>query len=484
MKIEALLREVDVLESKGDLGKSVHKVTLDSRQVEPGSLFAAIRGVQQDGHTFIDNALRAGAHCIVAESLPDHVAPGITWVKVADSAEALGRIASAFYGHPSRQLRLVGVTGTNGKTTIVNLLYQLFGRLGFKRGLLSTIENRVQEEVRPATHTTPDTVRLQALLADMVAAGCDYAFMEVSSHAAHQRRIAGLQFAGAVFTNLSHDHLDYHKTFRNYIEAKKSFFDRLPAQAFALVNIDDKRGEVMVQNTAARVYRYSLRRMADFRAKLLENTLTGLHMELDGIEFFGRLIGAFNAYNLLACYATAVLLGHDKQEVMTALSALRAPEGRFDYQFDPDRKVAGIVDYAHTPDALEKVLQTIRQVGGNQGKVITVVGCGGDRDRAKRPRMAEVACRYSERVILTSDNPRTEDPAAIIREMESGVPADTRQRVLSIPDRAEAIRTACALAGSGDIILVAGKGHEKYQEINGVRHPFDDKHVLNAACFN
>ncbi len=478
------MKEVESVRTLGDTDVSVNHITQDSRQVSPGSLFAAIRGVQVDGHTFIDKAIAAGATAIVAERLPDEPKADLVWVQVANAAEALGKIASAFYGHPSRKLQLVGVTGTNGKTTTVSLLHQLFGDLGYKRGLISTIENRIQDRPLPATHTTPETVSLHALLAEMVDAGCDYAFMEVSSHAVHQRRIAGLRFAGGLFTNISHDHLDYHKTFKAYIEAKKAFFDDLPAGSFALVNIDDKRGEVMVQNTKARVYRYSMRRMADFRGRLLGNTLTGLELELDGVDLFARLIGSFNAYNLLACYATAVLLGQEREEVLTALSALGAPEGRFDYQFDPARNVTGIVDYAHTPDALEKVLQTIRKVRAGEGRVVTVVGCGGDRDKKKRPKMAEVACRYSEQVVLTSDNPRTEDPDAIIRDMETGVPPDARRKVLSITDRAQAIRTACTLAQSGDVILVAGKGHEKYQEINGVKHPFDDKNVLKAACFN
>ncbi len=476
--LQDLLTQVSVLEIKGDQNRTVNKLTLDSRQAEQGSLFAALRGYQTDGHQFIEKAISNGASIILLEEMPAELHLEVTYVKVADSAATLGWISSDFYDRPSEKLKLVGVTGTNGKTTTVTLLYNLFQKLGYKTGLISTVENRIGEVVVSATHTTPNSIAVNHLLADMVEAGCDYAFMEVSSHAAHQRRIVGLEFAGAIFTNISHDHLDYHKTFDEYIKAKKSFFDILTKNAFALVNVDDKRGEVMVQNTKASVYRYSLQKLTDFKAKILENSLLGLHLEINGQEFYGRLIGEFNAYNLLAVYATGILLGQDKAEVLTALSQLKAAEGRFDYIFDQKRQVLGIVDYAHTPDALEKVLDTIRQLRQVDARVITVVGCGGDRDKTKRPEMAKIACNLSEQVILTSDNPRTEQPEAILADMEAGVPKDAAGRVLTISDRKQAIKTACRIAQSGDIILVAGKGHEKYQEINGVKYPFDDKEIL------
>lgn len=468
----------------GTLGKPIEKIVFDSRKADKSVCFVAIKGLNTDGHQYIDKAIEKGAVAIVAENWPDQPRPDVTYIQVPQSAEALGIMAAAFHGQPSRQLKLVGVTGTNGKTTTVTLLYDLFSSLGFKTGLLSTVENRIGAEVLPAGYTTPDAVAINELLSRMVEAGCDYAFMEVSSHAAAQRRIAGLSFTGGIFTNISHDHLDYHKTFKAYIVAKKSFFDRLPADAFALVNIDDRRGEVMVQNTRAKKYRYSLRKMADFRAKIMENTLMGLHLLLDEQPFYGRLIGEFNAYNLLAVYATARLLEQDKQEVLTELSRLRAAEGRFDYVTDPKGERTGIVDYAHTPDALEKILQTIDQLKEADAMVVTVIGCGGDRDKAKRPKMAKVACDYSDQVVLTSDNPRSEDPAAIIADMEKGVPPSARRKVLTIVNRREAIRTAVRLTGPGGIVLVAGKGHEKYQEIQGVKRPFDDKEILKAEFFS
>ncbi|MBK7872718.1 MAG: UDP-N-acetylmuramoyl-L-alanyl-D-glutamate--2,6-diaminopimelate ligase [Saprospiraceae bacterium] len=476
--LQDILTNVSVLEIKGERNPKVNKLTLDSRRAEQGSLFAALRGYQTDGHQFIDKAIANGASIILLETLPGNLDSSVTYVEVANSAEALGWMASNFYNHPSEKLKLVGVTGTNGKTTTVTLLYNLFQALGYKCGLLSTVENRIGQQALAATHTTPDSIAINALLADMVEAGCDYAFMEVSSHAAEQHRIAGLEFAGAIFTNISHDHLDYHKTFDNYIKAKKSFFDILQKNAFALVNIDDKRGDVMVQNTKANVYRYSLHRLTDFKAKILDNSLLGLHLDINGQDFHGRLIGEFNAYNLLAVYAAALLLGQGKEEVLTALSNINTAEGRFDYIFDPKRQILGIVDYAHTPDALEKVLETIRQLRQANSKVITVVGCGGDRDKTKRPEMARIACNLSEQVILTSDNPRTEQPEAILADMEVGIPKDAASKTLTIVDRKQAIRTACKLANSGDIILVAGKGHEKYQDIQGVKHPFDDKEIL------
>lgn len=476
--LENILTGISLSETIGELKRPIEAITFDSRKVKSNTLFVAIKGTLTDGHRFMDQAVQAGATAVVCETLPTELKTGVAYIKTPDSAEALGRLAAAFFDHPSRQLKLVGVTGTNGKTTTVTLLHQLFSKMGYKVGLLSTVENKIGTQVIPAEYTTPDAVDLNALLQEMVEAGCEYTFMEVSSHAIEQRRIAGLHFVGGIFTNITHDHLDYHKTFKAYIEVKKRFFDDLPKTAFAFTNIDDRRGSVMVQNTLARVRKYSLHSLTDFKAKILDNTLLGLHLELDGEEFFSRLIGEFNAYNLLAVYGTARMLDGEKMEVLTALSELHTAEGRFDYIVGESSRITGIVDYAHTPDALEKVLSTIDKLKRGDEKVITVVGCGGDRDRAKRPLMTKVACDYSQQIILTSDNPRSEDPDAIIAEMEKGIPPYARQRTLSIANRLQAIRTACSLAQSGDIILVAGKGHEKYQEIKGVKHPFDDKKIL------
>lgn len=462
----------------GDLDVSVAQIDFDSRNVVKGSLFAAVPGTITDGHNFINRAIEKGSKSIVCENLPPELVEGVTYLKVKDSADAVAKIAANFYDHPSKDLKLIGVTGTNGKTTTATLLYDLFTKLGYKVGLISTIENKIGKTILPATHTTPNAVAINLLIREMVDAGCDFVFMEVSSHAVHQRRVVGLHFTGGVFTNISHDHLDYHKTFKAYIEAKKMFFDNLPKSAFALTNLDDKRGNVMLQNTKAKTYRYSLRKMADFKAKIIDNSLTGLHLDLNGQDFYGRLIGEFNAYNLVTVYAVACLLEQDPIEVLAALSDLKAAEGRFDYLQDPERNIIGIVDYAHTPDALEKVLNTVLQLKKGTEKVITLCGCGGDRDKAKRPIMAKVACDYSDLVILTSDNPRTEDPEAIIEDMEAGIPAYASRKVLSITNRGQAIKTANRLAQSGDIILIAGKGHEKYQEINGVKHHFDDKEKL------
>lgn len=457
---------------------SFENLVFDSRKVQPHDTFVAVKGHAVDGHQFIDNAIQSGATVIVCERLPEFLQKHITFVQVPDSATALGQMASALYDFPSEKLKLVGITGTNGKTTTATLLYNLFSAMGYKTGLLSTVENKIAGVVKPSTHTTPDAVGLNVLLSEMVEVGCDFVFMEVSSHAIDQRRIAGLTFAGGVFTNLTHDHLDYHKTFQAYLHAKKTFFDELPKAAFALINIDDRNGEVMVQNTKATIARYSLRRLTDFKAKVIDNSLTGLQLKLDDTDFFSRLIGDFNAYNLLAVYATAILLGMDKLETLTAMSGLHTAEGRFDYLVHPEQKIYAIIDYAHTPDALEKVLETLNRLRKGTTSIITVVGCGGDRDRKKRPVMAAVATQLSNQVVLTSDNPRTEDPEAIIREMETGIPENQTAKVLSITNREQAIRTACKLASPGDFILVAGKGHEKYQEINGVKHPFDDKETL------
>ncbi len=481
MELKELLKPAEILTAEGPLSIRLEKIDFDSRKVSPGSVFVAVRGTQSDGHRFIGNAIGQGAAAIVAEELPPERHPGVTYIQVADSAKALGMMASRFFGEPSKQLKLVGVTGTNGKTTTATLLHELFTALGYKAGLLSTVCNKIGQQLLPADYTTPDAVALNGLLRDMADANCDYAFMEASSHAIHQKRIEGLHFAGGIFTNITHDHLDYHKTFKAYIEAKKTFFDILPKTAFALVNLDDKRGEVMLQNTKAKRYTYSLQSMASFRARLLDNSLAGLHLQLGGHEFFSRLIGEFNAYNLLAVYSTALLLEQEEVEVLTALSGLGAVEGRFDYVAGTKNKAIGIVDYAHTPDALEKVLSTIHQLRQGGGKIITVVGCGGDRDKAKRPIMAKVAADYSDQVVLTSDNPRSEAPEVILADMQAGLPAYATHKALSILDRKEAIRTACRLAQEGDVILVAGKGHEKYQEINGVRRPFDDKAVLIDA---
>lgn len=456
----------------------ISQINFDSRKVKPGSLFVATRGTQVDGHDFIEKAIGSGAVAIICEALPEHLVKEVTYVKVSDSAEALGWAASNFHGRPSEKLKLVGITGTNGKTTTATLLYELFLSLGFKAGLISTIENKVNKRSIVSTHTTPDAESINLLIQQMVEAGCDYVFMEVSSHAVSQRRIAGLFFTGGVFTNITHEHLDFHKTFRAYIDAKKMFFDKLPNSAFALTNADDRNSAIMLQNTEAKRFTYALRKPADFKAKILENYLTGLHLDLDGEDFYARLIGDFNAYNLLSVYATAILLGQNKQEVMAKLSNLKAAEGRFDYVQNAELGIIGIVDYAHTPDALEKVLSTVFNLRKGGGQIITVVGCGGDRDRKKRPLMAKVACNYSDHVVFTSDNPRSEDPDEIIAEMEKGIPPYAAKKVVSITNRLQAIKTACKLAKNGDIILVAGKGHEKYQEIKGEKFPFDDKAIL------
>lgn len=477
-QLNELLRSCDPLKVVGPTNIDIKKLDFDSRKVEPGSLFFARSGTQVDGHQFIPGAIAAGAKAIVCENLPAELTSGICFVRVSSTAEAMGLMASHFYDKPSEKLRLIGVTGTNGKTTTVTLLYDLFGKLGYTCGLLSTVQNKVAQTVVPATHTTPDVIAINALLQEMVKAGCTYAFMEVSSHAVDQRRIAGLRYEVAVFTNMSHDHLDYHGTFAAYIQAKKRFFDDLPKTAYALVNIDDKRGRVMVQNTRAIVQTYSLLKMANFRGKVIENSLMGLHLRIGEQEVYTRLIGGFNAYNLLAAYGVARLMGEDEIAVLQAISSLKAAEGRFDYVRASQKEVIGIVDYAHTPDALEKVLRTIEQVKASKSNIITVVGCGGDRDRAKRPKMAQIATKNSNQVILTSDNPRSEEPDAIIREMVKGLDAQAKKITLLITDRRQAIRTACQLARRGDIILVAGKGHEKYQEIKGVKYPFDDKEIL------
>lgn len=474
--LKDILYKAGLEEVVGSTNVAIESVCIDSRLAKKFSLFIAVSGTQVDGHAFIDKAIAQGALAIVCEKLPAELKKDVNYVQVKDSRYAAGVIASNFYDNPSEKLKLVGITGTNGKTTVATLLYQLFRDLGYSVGLLSTVRNIINGKVLSATHTTPDPISLNALLADMVDAGCSHVFMEVSSHALHQHRVAGVQFAGGIFTNITHDHLDYHGTFRDYIAAKKMLFDMLPAKAFALVNMDDRNGDVMVQNTRARVVTFGLRSMADRKAKLLENNITGLILNMDGQEVISRLIGSFNAYNLLAVYAAALELKEEKLQVLTALSNLRPPDGRFEF-VKAGNGVIGIVDYAHTPDALQNVLDTVNALRGN-GKLITVVGCGGDRDRAKRPEMARIAAEGSDKVILTSDNPRSEKPEDILSEMQKGLDPVSIRKALSITDRAEAIRTACMLASEGDIIVVAGKGHEKYQEISGVKHPFDDLEVL------
>ena len=478
--LQHILAEVNYNRLIGPDEVVVSNITSDSRQVQPGSVFVAIRGVQADGHHYIEPAIKAGASVIVCEEMPKQDLPtSVSVVLVTDSASTIGLICSAFYNHPSRSMKVVGVTGTNGKTTCATLLYQLGNGLGYQCGLISTVENRIGHAIIPSTHTTPDAAGLQFLLAQMRDAGCAYVFMEVSSHAVHQQRISGLEFAGACFTNITHDHLDYHKTFDEYIRVKKKFFDDLPKSAFALSNADDKRGAVMLQNTTARKKTYALRTVADIKGKILENNLSGLFMQLEHEEVYFRMIGEFNAYNLLCVFGVAMELGWNRQEVLQLLSTLPGAEGRFDTLVSTREKILGIVDYAHTPDALLNVLATINKLRKGNETLFTVVGCGGDRDATKRPVMALVACEHSDRVIFTSDNPRTENAAKIIQDMEAGVPVHQKKKYVSIQDRREAIKVACSIAEQGDIILVAGKGHEKYQEINGVRLPFDDKKILH-----
>ncbi len=478
MVLADILYKVSIRAVHGNTAVPVNDLQIDSRQVSQGSAFIAVKGVATDGHKFISVALTNGATVIICEELPSVLNEGVTYIEVANSAAAAGYIANNFYGQPSQKFRLVGVTGTNGKTTIATLLYKLFTALGYNCGLLSTVENLIGDIVVPATHTTPDAITLSALLKKMVDAGCTHVFMEVSSHAIHQHRIEGLQFSGGLFSNITHDHLDYHKFFDEYIRVKKRFFDNLPSAAFAITNLDDKRGMVMLQNTSARKYTYSLKAMADFKGKILENLLTGLVLTVNDLEVHFRMIGEFNAYNILAVYGAAICLGEEKQEILRCLSILTGAEGRFDYLVSAKQRVIGIVDYAHTPDALFNVLGTIKKLRKGDERIITVVGCGGDRDKEKRPLMADVACEHSDSVIFTSDNPRNEDPLQILEDMQVGLKTAFKRKFISIPDRKEAIKTALTLSKSSDIVLIAGKGHEKYQEIKGVKHHFDDKEVL------
>jgi UDP-N-acetylmuramoyl-L-alanyl-D-glutamate--2,6-diaminopimelate ligase len=478
LTLKDILYKVSIRSIAGGTDIEISDIAIDSRKIRPGALFVAIKGALADGHRFIEKAVDSGATAIVCETIPGNLKEGITYVEVENSTIATAWLAGNFFGHPSEKLKLTGVTGTNGKTTIATLLYKLFTLLGYKCGLLSTVENRIGEEVIPATHTTPDAVSLNAMLKQMADQGCTHVFMEVSSHAIHQHRTTALQFAGGIFSNITHDHLDYHKSFDEYIRVKKSFFDSLPAGAFAISNADDKRGMVMLQNTSAKKYFYSLRTLADFKGKIFENSLAGLVMSVNDQEVHFRMIGEFNAYNLLAVYGAATCLGGEKQEVLRFLSMLTGAEGRFDYIVSPTEKVIVIVDYAHTPDALLNVLATIRKLRKGHEQIITVVGCGGDRDKTKRPLMAEVACEHSGKVIFTSDNPRSEDPAEIIKDMEAGLGSAAKRKYISIVDRKEAIKAAISLAKQEDIVLVAGKGHEKYQEIKGVKHHFDDKEIV------
>ncbi len=478
--LSEILKNTEVINITGDQGISIDRLSFDSRQIAPGTLFFAVKGTKTDGHNYLADVAKAGVSAIVCEELPETTHEKVAYILVKNSSVALGYIASAFYGNPSEHLKLVGVTGTNGKTTIATLLYKLFKGLGYKTGLLSTVINKIDDVTVDATHTTPDAIALNALLQQMLEAGCDYVFMEVSSHAVVQNRITGLQFAGGIFTNLTHDHLDFHGTFINYVYAKKAFFDQLPSNSFALTNADDKNGMVMLQNTLASKHTYALNTIADFHCHIIENHFDGLLLKLNTIESWFRLVGNFNAYNLTAIYGTAILLGQESEKILLVLSNLTAVDGRFDY-LRSQCGIVGIVDYAHTPDAVENVIDTINSLKTGNSRLITVVGAGGDRDRTKRPVMAMIASRKSELVILTSDNPRTENPETILSEMQQGVEKANTHKVLTILNRREAIRTACKLAQPGDIILIAGKGHEKYQEINGIRHPFDDKQELIEA---
>ena len=479
MILQEILYKVSIRSVKGNTNIDMKGLHIDSRNVKRADCFIALKGTKTDGQEFIASAIEKGATAIICEAMPSVIHEAVTYVQVDSAAEAAGYMSHNFYGEPSLKLKLVGVTGTNGKTTIATLLWKLFTALGYKCGLISTVKNQIGEKIIEATHTTPDAVTINALLKQMVDDDCAYVFMECSSHAIHQGRITGLQFAAALFSNITHDHLDYHKTFDEYIRVKKSWFDKLPSTAFAISNADDKRGAVMLQNTNAKKYFYSLKTMADFKGKILDNSLEGLHMTLNEKEVYFRLIGEFNAYNLLAVYGAAVCLGEEKDQVLQLLSSLDGAEGRFDYMVSKKEKIKGIVDYAHTPDALLNVLATIKNLRQGNEQVITVVGCGGDRDKTKRPVMAEVACEYSDKVILTSDNPRSEDPLEILKDMQAGVNAAAKKKVISIADRKEAIKTAVSLANTDDIVLIAGKGHEKYQDIKGVKHDFDDKKILN-----
>lgn len=481
--LKDILYNAGIIKIQGDINISIDQIVFDSREVGPGKVFVAIAGAQVNGHDFIKTAISNGASAIVCENWVPEISIEAVCVQVKSSSFALGIMAANFFNHPSKALKLVGVTGTNGKTTSVTLLHSLFQDLGEKAGLLSTVVNKIGNTEVPATHTTPNPVALNSLLRDMVEAECSICFMEVSSHAVHQNRIAGLHFDIAGFTNISHDHLDYHNTFKEYIKAKKQFFDQLSSTAIAIVNNDDVNGSVMVQNSSAKVKTFGLKNMADYKVKILENAFAGLVLSINNQDVWTRLIGGFNAYNLILVYAVASELGYEQLDILTGISKLKSVEGRFQY-IKSSTDIIAIVDYAHTPDALQNVLSTIGSVRTKNEKVITVVGCGGDRDKTKRPKMAEIAAVESDQTILTSDNPRTENPESIINEMKVGVPANRSAKVMAITDRKEAIKVACALANTGDIVLVAGKGHEKYQEINGERFPFDDLAIVQETLKN
>lgn len=475
--LNQILDQLEIISITGNPEVEVSSVVTDSRKATPGSLFVALTGVQVDGHAYIDNALELGASIIISEKEIDNKKEGITYVLVKDTADAIGKIATHWYDNPSTKVNLVGVTGTNGKTTTATLLFRLFRKLGYSVGLLSTVANYIDDKVIPATHTTPDPLSLNEILHQMVEAGCEYVFMEVSSHAIHQKRISGLEFDGAIFSNLTQDHLDYHKTMAEYLKVKKSFFDHLPSSAFALTNADEKNGMVMVQNTKATVHTYGVLNEAEFRARILETRFTGSSITINNRELEVFFVGVFNVYNILSVYASAILLGQNQEEVLTALSTLKPVSGRFETIYSPNGYTV-VVDYAHTPDALENVLSSIDEVLEQDGHIITVVGCGGNRDRTKRPLMAQVAAKFSSQLILTSDNPRYEEPMAIINDMADGLSSQENQKTLLIEDRKQAIRTACMLAKPKDVILIAGKGHEDYQDIKGVKHHFSDQEIV------
>ncbi len=480
VQLEKILSGIEVVSFSGDSIREIESIVFDSRNVRKGSLFVAVKGTKTDGHDYITDAVHSGASAIICEKLPGNCDKKICWIQVASSARALGQASSNYYRRPSSKIKLIGVTGTNGKTTIATLLYRMFTGLGYKCGLFSTVCNYIIERELPATHTTPDPVQLNRLLSEMTEAGCDHAFMEVSSHSADQQRIAGLEFAGAIFTNLTHDHLDYHKTFANYLAAKKSWFDSLTEKAFALINADDKNGSVMLQNCRARPYTFSMRGMADFRCSIIEQSIEGMGLRIMGEEVWTRYIGDYNASNLLAVCSASEILGAQRKDVLTLLSTFEPVPGRLEVIRSPEG-ITGIVDYAHTPDALINVIGTINKIRGSNIQLITVVGAGGDRDKSKRPKMASISAEGSAKLILTSDNPRTEDPERILDDMEEGLTPVMKKKTMRITDRREAIKTAVLLASPGDVILVAGKGHEPYQEINGVKHHFDDREELKKA---
>lgn len=475
-----ILYKAGLIEVIGNTAIAVDSIHFDSRSVKKNSMFVAVKGTQSDGHNYIKQAIDKGSVMIVCETLPEKIIKGINYYRVSDSAMALGIISSNFYDNPSTKLKLIGVTGTNGKTTTASLLFETFMNLGYGCGLLSTVVNKINDKKIPATHTTPDPLELNKLLYEMVIAGCEYCFMEVSSHSVVQKRIAGLEFKGGIFTNLTHDHLDFHETFDAYLKAKQDFFTQLPSTAFALTNSDDRNGMVMVQNTKAKVHTYSLKTMSEYHGRILESRFDGMLLQINNKEIWTRLVGEFNAYNFLAIYSASVILGQEVHDILTILSEVRPVEGRFENMISPDGIIT-IVDYAHTPDAVKNVLETINSIRSHNEKLIIVIGAGGDRDKSKRPIMAKIASQLSERVILTSDNPRSEKPEDILEDMRKGVDPIDFKKVITITNRKEAITAACAMAESGDIILVAGKGHEKYQEINGIKHPFDDKQILREV---